>query len=604
MIQHYLKIAFRNIWKYKSQTFVSVVGMAVGFVCFAMATLWIRYEMTYDSFHKNADRIYCVGEWDNLYLTGRRNDALPFFMAGYLKSTFPEVANAVTVQSGSRACKYEGVDYKADILMIDSSFFSMFDVKIVEGSMDFLIPETKKVAITRDKALQLFGNESPVGKRIEIGESYEICAIVTGLPKRSNYPFDFLEGARVNPYRINESGEEFSGIIELFYRGELLVEVVSGIDVAAFEKKLNDYDFLKMYVNTYGQSSIPINTTFKLIPLTSVHYKDPNIERDVQFQHIIIFAVAGLLLVLCTLFNYLTLFVSRFRMRQREFALRTVYGASGWSLFAMLSVEFIISLIVALICGLVLMNIFSSFFLTVSKIRLELQSIYLESVIYIAGIIVIALTAFFLMLVVFKRRTLDSNIRSNKKIFRKTSIVVQLTVSIVFAFCTIVILKQMYYLHNSADLGFSFKNRGSVMWIPFSQIDALNDKIKQIPEIKETLPGYPLLPIRSFNSMISDWDGKQIDDERINIESIRTSEQHFKFYEFELIEGEFLRDDDDEKYVLINESAAKAFGWDEAVGKSFGEDEFSRCRSKGCSEKHILFIADNCSQTIFLHQLS
>jgi hypothetical protein len=60
MIKHYFKVAFRNMWKYKGQTLVSVIGLAVGFVCFAMATLWIRYEMTYDSFLKNADRIYCV----------------------------------------------------------------------------------------------------------------------------------------------------------------------------------------------------------------------------------------------------------------------------------------------------------------------------------------------------------------------------------------------------------------------------------------------------------------------------------------------------------------------------------------------------------------
>jgi hypothetical protein len=60
MIKHYLTVAFRNMWKYKNQTLVSVAGLAVGFVCFDMATLWIRYEMTYDSFHKNADRMYCV----------------------------------------------------------------------------------------------------------------------------------------------------------------------------------------------------------------------------------------------------------------------------------------------------------------------------------------------------------------------------------------------------------------------------------------------------------------------------------------------------------------------------------------------------------------
>jgi hypothetical protein len=143
------------MWKYKNQTLVSVAGLAVGFVCFAMAALWIRYEMTYDTFHPNADRIYCLGKWDDLYSTGRRND-FPGFLAGYLKSTFPEIANAIPIFSINSNLKYEDINHEADFLMIDSSFFSMFDVKVVEGSMDFLIPESGKIAITRDKSLQLF----------------------------------------------------------------------------------------------------------------------------------------------------------------------------------------------------------------------------------------------------------------------------------------------------------------------------------------------------------------------------------------------------------------------------------------------------------------
>ena len=56
MIKHYLKVAFRNLVKYKTQSLVSIIGLAVGFTCFALSVLWIRYEMTYDTFHNGADR--------------------------------------------------------------------------------------------------------------------------------------------------------------------------------------------------------------------------------------------------------------------------------------------------------------------------------------------------------------------------------------------------------------------------------------------------------------------------------------------------------------------------------------------------------------------
>jgi hypothetical protein len=539
------------MWKYKNQTLVSVVGLAIGFVCFAMATLWIRYEMTYDSFHKNADRIYCVNGQDELF--GGISTATPYPLARHLKSTFPEIANAVIVGSGNLDFKYEGIYHKADILWIDSSFFSMFDVKIVEGNMDFVIPESKKIAITREKALQLFGNESPIGKKIEMNDrifhEFEICAVVTGLPKHSNYSFDFLGATMYTTWNV--------------LYGYTLVEIVPEIDMDAFKKKLYEHEIPGMGGN-YAKMT--------LTPITSIRYTCARVIREIKFQHIIIFAFAGSLLILCTLFNYLTLFVSRFRIRQRELALRVVYGASGQSLFAMLSVEFLMSLIAALILDLVLINILSSSFLTVSGVHLELSSIYLESIIYIAGVIVVALMVFFLMLVLFRRRTLNASIRSNKKILRKTSIAVQLTVSIVFTFCTLVILKQMYYLHGS-DLGFSFKNRGAINIIMEPEdTEILNDKMKQIPEITETLTGHlPLLPVVvNFHDQAFKWDGKQEDIE-IEIIFARISEQYARFYEFELLEGEFFRADDDKKYVLISESLAKALGWDKSVGKSFND---------------------------------
>ena len=67
MIKHYLKVAFRNLMKYKPQSFVSIIGLAVGFTCFALSVLWIRYEMTYDNFHEGADRIYLAGSSFRLY---------------------------------------------------------------------------------------------------------------------------------------------------------------------------------------------------------------------------------------------------------------------------------------------------------------------------------------------------------------------------------------------------------------------------------------------------------------------------------------------------------------------------------------------------------
>jgi hypothetical protein len=478
-------------------------------------------------------------------------------LAAHLKATFPEIVNAAPVIPGygRMDVEIEDVRYDADVLGIDSSFFNMFDVKIVEGSMDFLFPGSRNIAITRDKARQLFGDESPIGKKMKIKwEKNEstVCAIVTRFPKHSNYSFDILRSMEPQP-QWNYSREH------------TLIEIAPDVDIEVFKKKLYEHEIKQSFTHI---------TKINLIPLTTVHYKDTDMQRNVKFRHVLIFALSGLLLIVCTMFNYLTLFVSRFRIRRKELALRTVYGASGWSLFAMLATEFLLSMVVALLLGMFLIQSVIEPFRTISETRLTLSSIYLESTVYIAAVIVVALAAFVLMLALFRRRTLSANIYGRKKMFRRTSIVVQLIVSIVFAFCTTIILKQMYYLHN-IDLGFAYKNRGSAYFYntTFDNVKALNDKIRQLPEIEETVVGYSsLLPVMGYTRFQFDkWDGKQEGDKNIDLDKIYISEAFARYYELKLVEGEMFNETFAKTDVMLNESAVKLFGWDVAVGKSFDQ---------------------------------
>ena len=160
--------------------------------------------------------------------------------------------------------------------------------------------------------------------------------------------------------------------------------------------------------------------------------------------------------------------------------------------------------------------------------------------------------------------------------FRKISIVAQLIISIGFAFCTIVILKQIYFLHHTDELGFSFKNRGSIMLLnPIS--DVLADQMKQIPEIVEVIDAKAasrLLPGGgpSIGTSFDSWEDKPADANEIKILGTIISPVHITFYDFRLVAGEMLTDEDPKSLVLINESAVKAFGWRDPVGKHFGTD--------------------------------
>jgi ABC-type antimicrobial peptide transport system permease subunit len=425
----------------------------------------------------------------------------------------------------------------------------MFDVKIIEGNNDFMIVEHRKTAITQEKALQLFGKENPIGKTVILNsKEYTICAIVTKLPKQSNYPFDFLS--------VNLKSS----------RHNILIELKQGIDLKSFKKKLYEYTIPDVIELSYIKE-------MTILPLTTMRYKSPDIRPNVKFQHLIIFVLSGSLLILCTLFNYLTLFISRFRIRQKEMALRVVFGASGRSLFALLSTEFIISLIIALLLGLFFIETVFEPFRMLSGIKSGLSSVYPELLIYISVVILILLMTFIVVVAIFRRRNLNTTIRkNNKKLFRKISVVVQLIISISFSFCTIIIVKQMYYLHNT-DLGFAFKNRGSVYGI--QPVETFEDMLKEIPEITETVRSYQSLMPVSFNKngeFVSDWEDKPAGAKDVDVEFVLMPAKFESYYELRLIEGEALTDDEPSKNVLINESAVKAFGWDKPVGKTFGKN--------------------------------
>ena len=537
--------------KYKNQTLISFVGLAVGFTCFAMAMLWIRYEMTFDSFHKNAAQMYVVYRPDTRNVNGYSSSTLNM-LAEHLKETFPEIVNAVAFTNSQEQFIVEDMEIPVLTTRSDSSFLRMFDVKILEGSMEFLMPDVNdKIAITREKAQQLYGHENPIGKTVSNiwNNRFTICAVVSGMSGRSNFDFDFIGCRWSSQYTV----------IELF----------PGTNLEAFEKKLYEHETDERLGNI---------SQMKIIPLTKMRYLAPDIERGVKFQYILIFAISGLLVIVCALFNYLTLFMSRFRIRRRELALRMVCGASGSSLLTMLSIEFLFTLLFAVVLGGALTQCLYRPFLTLSEIQIDLTAIYWEALVYIGGIILVSMLIFLGTLLVFRKRTLNASIRqTNSKLFRKISVIVQLVISIGFAFCTIVILKQMYFLHHSGELGFSFANRGSIIAMDRPGVEGLANQLRQIPEITEVveivyLDGgmFNLIPERFIPDLqILSWDDKPVDAEDIKMWKYRVTPEIINFYNFQLLAGEMLNDADTESMVLLNESAVKLFGWHNPVGKHF-----------------------------------
>jgi hypothetical protein len=537
--------------KYKTQSIVGILGLAVGFICFALSVMWIRYEMSYDSFHEGADRLYLVRNESNNNLNGSNlSQVTPYPLAAYLKENFPEVEDVCNTHSWPSEIIVDGVTHKVFSIGVDSAFMRFFQIEVLEGNLDFLVQDSKKVAITQEEAQKLFGNENPLGKTFLIYErEFTICAIVKGWSKHSNYPFDFL-APNYHSGQWNNSA------------WQTLIRLNVGVDAVAFAKKMYEIKVEKDYA-TFTKAVIT--------PLTSLRYDQPSGKVDIKFEYIALFAVAGLLVIICSLFNTLTLFVTRFRIREKELALRKVSGATFGSLFALLSTEFLLMAGGAFILGLCAIHSLLAPFRDISEVSTPVSGIYGELAVYSMGIILISLLVFLLLLFFFQKRKLNVSIRNkNKNLSRKISIAIQLIISIGFIFCTTMMMKQIYFLHH-VDMGIDFRKTAVVNIYPMDDSKVLEEQLKQMPEITATFSTQPsLIPKNMMMGIrLNDWDGKPVDTENLQIEAIEITKDYTAFYGFQLLVGEGIEEHHTKDEVWLNETAVKTLGWnkEEAVGK-------------------------------------
>ena len=563
MIKHYLKVAFRNLIKYKTQSLVSIIGLAVGFTCFALSVLWIRYEMTYDNFHEGADRIYLVrAHYANEPGTSKFT---PYPLMKYLQDKMPEIEAVTAFTAHYVKFRMEDTEQEIGMIAADSVFMNFFDIQLLKGTVNFLKCDGQEVAITKEFAKRLFSKEEDaLGKEVEVGRRVcKIGAIVSGWSNHSNIPYNILAPARHSP-QWGSSNEQ------------LLIRVRERTDIDAFRTKMST-----VCINDIEKESEL--SDLLITRMSALRYSDYVDKADVviSFSYIFYFSLAGGLVIICSLFNYLTLFISRLCMRNREMALRKVNGASNKALSVQFAIELLLLLCIALIGGLLLVEMSMSRFLNFTQI--ESSSYYGEILIYLLAVIILSFLFALMPLSYFRRRTLQETIKGSVAtarpyLFRRIGIIVQLIVSLAFIFYTVVIMKQLHFLKNT-DLGMERHHVANVaLWN--GDIHQWAEKIKALPMVTETLPPayFPIIPTGPMMyAEITNWDGlPKVTEKTLLVGIMPAKEEFFKFYDLKLLEGEFISEKSQQNEVVVDESTCLKFGWKHALGKTFGNNTNGR----------------------------
>lgn len=586
MLKNYFISAYRSIKKNKFYSFLNIFGPAIGITCAILILLYVREELTYDKSNKKYEHIYRLESDFNISGKTTLAALVPVPMAPTLKDEYPEIKE-ITRFAGFGISdilfQYKDLKFFEDkIYFADSTVFKVFDYDFILGSPDNALNEPNTIVITKSFASKYFGNENPMGEVLTTSNfgNCRVTGVIKDVPANSHLRFDCLlsmatavELSGVD--RFNSRSAPSFWNISVF--GYILLDNNSKIEdlLAKFP------GFYDKYMSSLGKQ---INATFQLkaTRLDKVHFNS-GLEFELpvgNFSYILIFSLVGIFMLLIASLNYMNMATARSITRSKEVGLRKVIGAGKWTLINQFISESMVLVIIAFIIALIAtMFILPSFnALTDKSLRIAdlFEPVTFGFIILIAllvGLISGSYPAFFLSSF-SPVEVLKSNVnpRQGKGVLRKILVVFQFAISAALIIGTMIVSGQQRYIRNK-DLGL---NKENVMIIPIRDTAFINrklqtfkDELLKLPDIKGVASAALVPPLMASKVVF------QIEKDS-NMVELATS---FSIVDHEFIDVMQMKmlagrnfdrsiTSDLTKAFIINETAAKAFGWgDNALGK-------------------------------------
>ena len=586
MFRNYFKTAWRNILKNKIFSAINVFGLAIGITAFLLIVNYLRFEYSFDDFNANKDYIYRVPM--TVTEKGGKPQTFAFTypaVAPAMKKDFPEIEEAARLRRrwGIVEHRETKIDERGMLYFADASVFRIFSFPFEKGNAASAFRQLNDAVITQSTAKKYFGSDNPVGKTLKFSnDEYVITAVLKDVPANSHIQFHIL--LNYEKYiQDTEGNANTSWGWSDFYTYLLLKP---GTDVKALQAKMPA--FAERYMgSTMKQEGF--TNTFAIQPLKDIHTNssyDYEIEGNGNMQYLNYLGIAALLILLIALINYINLSTAHSLERSKEMGVRKVIGATKLQLIRQfLSETFLINLL-GIIIGFLLFKLsLPAFSQLIEKTVADVQS---TNWLFWAGmlalfVIVTLLAGFYPAFVMssfqpahtLKSTTGFSIVKTGRNTFRKTLVVLQFTAAIILIGGAIGFYRQLKFMSNR-ELGVDIKQ--TLVLQQTANLDSTGNKLvgsfindaMRIPGVQAVTPSTDV-PGGEVGSSSTFRLHSSNDDKRCRTFGIDKS--FVPNFGLSIVAGRnfeteqpFVFDTTLVNNILINETAAKTFGFNKPSG--------------------------------------
>lgn len=599
MFRSYIKIAFRNLLKYKGYSFINIFGLTLGLTTSILIFLYVEDEKSYDRMHENAESIYRLESWS--LFNGNENHwaASQGFLIPDVVSRYPEIVSAVRIMRPSTAetFNYENEYYNEESMFYaDSTFFDVFTFKILKGTSETALDAPDKVVLTESTAHKYFGSDDPIGKIIKRGNTgFRVSAVIQDIPHNSHFRFNLL--LPMSDMRRRARAMVDGRQQAVFYS---YIKLVNQSAEEGLRAKFAEDIYAIRNIRTEDGEVGPVEgLEVKMImnPLTDIHlngHAEKEIATNGDAQYVYIFSTIALFVLIIASFNYMNLATARSAKRAKEVGMRKVLGAERAQIFSQfLGESFFFTFLATLFALFIVVLLIPAFNDFTGKLldRNVFKNQTLIIGLSLTYLIVSTLSGFYpsFFLSRFKPlRALKSNVLAGKGTngtlyLRRGLVILQFGISIFLIIGANTVYNQLQYIENK-DLGFSkeqvvvinLSGRGRL-----SNVETIKQQILTDPSIiavarSSAIPGerVHVMSVRVPDLAAQDADDQGQQDNGVRGMRIMSGDEDLvEVYGIEIIEGRDLSKEmvtDASEGFLLNEAAIREFGLEEnPVGRRF-----------------------------------